>query len=63
MLQVNILKPFQGWEEINPNELQNGVKQVLQNALKGLILLTNRVINNTRYLVAYLGFYEGEDIK
>lgn len=36
MFQVNILKPFQGWEEINPYELQNGVKQVLHNALKGL---------------------------
>jgi len=35
---VNILKPFQGWEEINPNEIQNGVKQVLQNALKGYYL-------------------------
>jgi len=36
-LQINMLKPFQGWEEISPNELQNGVKQVLQNALKGII--------------------------
>lgn len=41
MLQVNILKPFQGWEEINPNELQNGVKRVLQNALKGLKIIYN----------------------
>lgn len=38
-VQVNILRPFQGWEEINPNELQNSVKQVLQNALKGKIVL------------------------
>lgn len=38
-VQVNILRPFHGWEEINPNELQNSVKQVLQNALKGLIVL------------------------
>lgn len=39
MLQINILKPFQGWEEINPNEIQSGVKQVLQNALKGFLII------------------------
>ncbi|XP_025424377.1 putative glycerol kinase 5 isoform X2 [Sipha flava] len=41
--KVNILKPFQGWEEINPNELQSGVKQVLQNALKDADLKSNNI--------------------
>ncbi|XP_060871147.1 putative glycerol kinase 5 isoform X2 [Metopolophium dirhodum] len=41
--KVNLLKPFQGWEEINPNEIQNGVKQVLQNALKDADLKSNNI--------------------
>lgn len=49
MLQVNILRPFQGWEEINPNDLQCGVKQVLQNALKGILLVLLLIMNT--YLV------------
>ncbi|XP_026815062.1 putative glycerol kinase 5 [Rhopalosiphum maidis] len=41
--KINMLKPFQGWEEISPNELQNGVKQVLQNALKDADLKSNNI--------------------
>lgn len=50
------MKPFQGWEEINPNELQNGVRQVLQNALKGyyLLLINNIVVyEETKLLLNY----------
>lgn len=50
------MKPFQGWEEINPNELQNGVKQVLQNALKGyyLLLINNIVVYDELFILLLL---------
>ncbi|XP_050422319.1 putative glycerol kinase 5 [Adelges cooleyi] len=33
-LKINVLKPHHGWEEIDPEELTNSIKQSLQNALK-----------------------------